>query len=648
MTSRHDRDAAASASAASLGPLDIHLFREGTHARLYDKLGAQCVEQDGTPGVTFTVWAPNAASVSVIGDFNDWTPGQSPLESMGEVGLWRGFVPEVAVGARYKYHIASTVNGYRVDKADPFALRSEAAPATASIVWNLDYTWGDEEWVKERNRSTAHGRPFSIYEVHLGSWRRDGDRMLSFRELTPLLIEHAKRVGFTHIELMPITEHPFYGSWGYETTGYFATTSRYGTPQDLMFLIDSLHQAGVGVILDWVPAHFPTDEHGLGFFDGTHLYEHADPKQGFHPEWNTAIFNYGRNEVRSFLLSSALFWIEKFHVDGLRVDGVASMLYLDYGRKEGEWIANEHGGRENLQAVAFLKQLNEVIASRSPSIVTIAEESTSWPHVTGHTDTGGLGFTMKWDLGWMHDTLEYLGRDPVVRKYHHNQLTFRGMYAWSEAFVLPLSHDEVVHGKGTLLDKMWGDEWQRYANLRLLLAYMFAQPGKKLLFMGSELAPLTEWNHDVGLNWGLRDDLKHRQVELLTGELNRLYRSEPSLHELDFDPSGFVWIEANDGDRSIVSFVRRGRDAKDTMAIVFNFTPVPRDNLRIGVPFGGHWDEILNTDALELGGSGRGSLGSVEAAPVRSHGREWSVNLELPPLAAIFLRPRPKKGETGQ
>ena len=618
------------------GELDAHLMREGKHPRLHDKLGAHPVEG----GTHFATWAPHAAAVSVIGEFNGWKPGATPLASLGETGVWQGFVPNVGKGALYKLHIKSKVRNYEVAKADPYALRQEPPPGTASFVWTLDYEWRDADWMKTRAARSACPAPVSIYEVHLGSWMRvpeEGNRSLTYREIAPKLVDYVTKLGFTHVELMPLTEHPFFGSWGYETTGYFAATSRYGTPEDLMALIDALHAAGIAVILDWVPAHFPTDEHGLVYFDGTPLYEHPDRRLGFHPEWNTSIFDFGRQEVRSFLLSSALFWLERYHVDGLRVDGVASMLYRDYGRKQGEWIPNAKGGNEYFEAVELLQRLNDAIAREQPAAITIAEESTAWPKVTGTTSEGGLGFSYKWDMGWMHDTLHYLSRDPIHRSHHHNQLTFRGMYAWSERFVLPLSHDEVVHGKGSLLGKMPGDRWQKLANLRLLYAYQWSQPGKKLLFMGGELAQWSEWNHDSSLDWHLLDDVSHRQVQLLVGELNRLYRTEPALHELDCEPAGFQWLVAGDAERSVLVYERIAKNDQRVICAL-NFTPVPRFNYRIGVPRAGIWSEILNTDATELGGSGHGNLGSVEAAPVRANDRPFSLTLTLPPLGAVFMR----------
>lgn len=541
----------------------------------------------------------------------------------------------------YKYHIASHYNGYRVDKADPFAFYHQVPPETASVVWRPEYAWGDGEWRSERHRHNALETPIAIYEVHLGSWMRvpeEGDRWLTYRELAPKLAEYVARLGFTHVEFLPVMEHPFYGSWGYQSTGYFAPTSRHGMPQDFMYLIDYLHQHGIGVILDWVPSHFPNDAHGLGFFDGTHLYEHADPRKGFHPDWDSFIYNYGRKEVQSFLISSAFFWLDKYHADGLRVDAVASMLYLDYSRKEGEWIPNEYGGRENLEAIAFLRRLNQEVYQNFPDVQTIAEESTAWPMVSRPTYVGGLGFGFKWDMGWMHDTLVYMTKDPVFRRYHHNQLTFRMIYAFSENFVLPLSHDEVVHGKGSLLGKMPGDDWQKFANLRLLLGYMYAQPGKKLLFMGGEFGQWREWEHDSSLEWHLLAYAPHISLQQWLERLNWLYRTEPALHELDLSPAGFEWIDANDSDNSVLSFIRKGRSLADMIVVVCNFTPVPRLNYRVGVPQGGFWREILNSDASEYAGSGHGNLGGVEATPIPSHGRMYSLNLTLPPLAAVFFK----------
>jgi 1,4-alpha-glucan branching enzyme len=630
---------------AFLGQQDVYLFNEGSHVRLYERLGAHVGVLEGVEGTHFAVWAPNAERVAVVGDFNNWHGGRHRLRLRGASGIWEGYVPGVAPGALYKFRI-SPRNGARVlEKADPFAFASELPPKTASVVWDLEYEWGDRAWMSSRGKRNALDAPISLYELHTGSWRRvakEGNRSLSYRELAVALAEYVVDLGFTHVELLPVMEHPFYGSWGYQTTGYFAPTSRYGTPQDLMFLVDTLHQAGVGVVLDWVPSHFPADEYALATFDGTHLFEHADPREGRHPDWDSLIFNYGRHEVRSFLLSSALFWLERYHVDGLRVDAVASMLYRDYSRKEGEWIPNEYGGRENLEAIGFLRRLNEEVYGAFPDVQTYAEESTAWPMVSRPTYLGGLGFGLKWDMGWMHDTLEYLKRDPIHRRFHHNELTFRAIYASNENFLLPLSHDEVVHGKGSLVGRMPGDRWQELANLRLLFAYQFAQPGKKLVFMGGELAQASEWNHDAALEWQLLDDEAHAGVRRLLADLARLYAGEPALHELDCDPAGFEWIDANDAPTSVVSFLRRGREADD-VAVVCNFTPVVLRNYRLGVSQAGVWRELLNSDATIYGGTGQGNLGGVEAVPVTFHGRPWSLVLTLPPLAALFLTPAPSE-----
>jgi 1,4-alpha-glucan branching enzyme len=620
---------------------DLYLFNEGSHFGLYEKLGAHQMTVGGKEGTYFAVWAPDAKQVSVAGDFNDWDKESHPLRPKGQSGIWEGFIPGVGEGTLYKYHIASRYGAYRVDKADPFAFYSEVPPKTASVVWDLGYTWGDQEWMESRGRHNALGAPIAIYEVHLGSWMRvpeEGNRSLSYRELALRLADHVKRMGFTHVEFLPIMEHPFFGSWGYQSTGYFAPTSRQGTPQDFMYLVDHLHQQGIGVILDWVPSHFPTDEHGPGFFDGTHLYEHAYPQKGLHPDWDSFIFNYGRSEVQSFLASSALFWLDTYHADGLRVDAVASMLYLDYSRKAGEWMPNKYGGRENLEAIAFLRRLNEEVYRRHPDVQTIAEESTAWPMVSRPTYAGGLGFGLKWDMGWMHDTLQYVGRDPVHRRYHHSELTFRMIYAFHENFVLPLSHDEMVHGKGSLLGKMPNDDWQKFANLRLLLAYMYAQPGKKLLFMGGEFGQWQEWHHDESLEWHLAQYDRHAGLQRLVEDLNRVYRAEPALHELDCDPAGFEWIDANDSESSVINFIRKGSPTDDIVLVVCNFTPTPCQDYRVGVPRGGFWQELLTSDAEEYWGSGHGNLGGAEAAPIGFHGRPYSLNLTLPPLAAVFLK----------
>jgi 1,4-alpha-glucan branching enzyme len=620
---------------------DLFLFNEGSHYRLYEKLGAHPMTVDGVKGTYFAVWAPNAEPVSVMGEFNGWNKLSHPLHPKGQSGIWEGFIPGVAQGTIYKYYVVSHHRGYSVEKADPFAFYNETPSKTASIVWDLNYSWGDQAWMEKRHARNALDAPISIYEVHLGSWRRvpeEGNRHLSYRELAPRLAEYLKQLGFTHVEFLPVMEHPFYGSWGYQSTGYFAPTSRYGTPQDFMYLVDYLHQHDIGVLLDWVPSHFPNDEHGLGYFDGTHLYEHGDPRQGIHPDWNSFIFNYGRQEVRSFLLSSALFWLDKYHVDGLRVDAVASMLYLDYGRKEGDWIPNQYGGHENLEAIAFLRHLNEAIYQEKPDVQIIAEESTAWPMVSRPTYVGGLGFGLKWDMGWMHDTLEYMTKDPVYRKYHHNNLTFRLIYAFFENFILPLSHDEVVHGKGSLLGKMQGDDWQKFANLRLLLGYMYAQPGKKLLFMGGEFGQWREWVHDESLEWHLLQFSPHSGLQQWVSDLNRVYRGQPALYQVDFDSAGFEWIDCNDVEHSVVSLIRKGRSRDDIIAVVCNFTPVTHFNYRIGVPQPGFWKELLNSDAREYGGSGQGNLGRVEAAPIPLHGRPYSLTITLPPLAAVFFK----------
>jgi 1,4-alpha-glucan branching enzyme len=624
---------------------DLYLFNQGTHDRLYQKLGAHVISAEGKAGTHFAVWAPDAERVSVIGDFNGWNKAAHPLRPTGASGIWQGFIPGLGAGLAYKYHIVSRYHGYKVDKADPFAFATELPPKTASVIHAFDYAWQDQQWMEQRQRRNALEAPLSIYEVHLGSWRRvpeEQNRPLTYRELAPLLADYVTRMGFTHVELLPVMEHPFYGSWGYEITGYFAPTRRYGMPEDFQYLVDVLHQHGIGVILDWVPAHFPSDEHGLGYFDGTHLYEHADPRKGFHPDWDSFIFNYGRNEVRSFLFSNALFWLDKYHIDGLRVDAVASMLYLDYSRKNSEWIPNEYGGRENLEAISLLRRFNEVVYKNYPDVQTFAEESTAWPMVSRPTYVGGLGFGFKWDMGWMHDTLAYMTLDPAYRKYHHNQLTFRMLYAFTENYVLPLSHDEVVHGKGALLAKMPGDEWQKFSNLRLLYGYMFGQPGKKLLFMGSELGMWNEWNHDTSLDWHVLDDPRHRGIQQWVTDLAHLYRSEPALYELDNSPAGHEWVVANDSDQSILCFLRKGKPGAATLLIACNFTPVPRSGYRVGVPVEGFWRELLNSDAEVYGGSGQGNSGGVRALPNRSHGHAFSLDLTLPPLATIMLRSEPQ------
>ena len=621
---------------------DIYLYREGMHSTLYDKLGAHSGEVAGVAGTFFAMWAPNANAVSIIGDFNGWDTGAHRLAVRAdESGIWETFVPAVGHGDCYKYHITSHEGAYSVEKGDPFAFFWECPPRTASRVWDLSYEWNDADWMRSRREHNALHAPTSVYEVHLGSWRRaadDGGRFLSYRELAEQLPAHVKELGFTHVELMPITEHPFYGSWGYQTTGYFAPTARYGNPEDFMFLVDRLHQHDIAVILDWVPSHFPDDQHGLSYFDGTYLYEHADPKQGYHPEWKSCIFNYNRHEVRAFLISSALFWLDRYHIDGIRVDAVASMLYLDYAREEGEWIPNEHGGNEDLAAVSFLRNLNEAIYREHPDVQSIAEESTSWQMVSRPTYLGGLGFGMKWNMGWMHDTLKYFAKDPVHRKYHHNDLTFSIWYAFAENFLLPLSHDEVVHGKGSLLGKMSGDDWQRFANLRLLLGYMYGHPGKKLLFMGTELAQWSEWNHEESLQWQLLEHPPHQGMLQWIRDLNRMHASEPALHQQDFGAEGFEWIDANDWQDSTISFLRKGRAEGAYVLVVCNFTPVVRNDVRVGVPRDGRWQEVLNSDAECYGGSGQGNLGGVLADSIEAQGRAHSLCLTLPPLSVLFFK----------
>jgi 1,4-alpha-glucan branching enzyme len=622
---------------------DLYLFNEGSHYRLYDKMGAHLIESKGVQGTIFSVWAPNARNVYVIGSFNGWDHSSHPLQPRGSSGIWEGFIPGASKGTVYKFHIVSNHHGHRVDKADPIGLLHEKPPRTASVVWDLESSWNDADWLSKRAERNSLHAPMSVYEVHMGSWMRvpeEHSRPLTYREIAPRLAEYASKLGFTHVQFLPIMEHPFYGSWGYQTTGYFAPTARYGTPQDFMYLVDYLHQHNLGVILDWVPSHFPTDAHGLAYFDGTHLYEHADTRQGFHPDWKTLIFNYGRAEVRSFLMSSAMFWLERYHIDGLRVDAVASMLYLDYSRKEGEWIPNKFGGRENLEAIEFLRRFNLEAYKEHPDIQTIAEESTSYPMVSRPVYLGGLGFGLKWDMGWMHDTLEYFQHDPIFRQYHHNALTFRMLYSFHENFVLPLSHDEVVHGKGSLLNKMPGDDWQKFANLRLLFAYMYAQPGKKLLFMGGEFGQYREWSHDRSLDWHLLEGPLHRGLLAWMEQLNRAYRSEGALHWFDNDPQGFEWVDCNDAPASVISLLRKGKSADDAVLIACNFTPVPRVGYKVGVPSAGYWKEILNSDAREYGGGGIGNMGGAEALAESVHGRPYSLRLTLPPLGALFLKRR--------
>ncbi|MDD4904661.1 MAG: 1,4-alpha-glucan branching protein GlgB [Methylobacter tundripaludum] len=627
--------------ASLLTDLDIYLFKQGSDFRLYEKLGSHGITVDGVKGTHFAVWAPNASAVSVIGDFNQWNAALNALQlRTDDSGIWEGFIADVTVGAIYKYRIVSR-DGKIADKGDPFAFCSEMPPLTASRVWELDYAWNDTDWMAQRGEKNRLNAPCSIYEVHLGSWRRvpeDGNRSLTYREMAEWLPRYVAELNFTHVEFMPLTEHPFYGSWGYQTVGYFAPTARYGTPQDFMFLVDTLHQHGIGVIMDWVPSHFPSDAHGLGYFDGTHLFEHADPRQGFQPEWHSSIFNYGRHEVRAFMTSSALFWLDKYHIDGLRLDAVASMLYLDYGRKEGEWIPNSKGGRENLDAITFLRNLNEAIYRDYPDTQTFAEESTAWPMVSRPGNVGGLGFGLKWNMGWMHDTLGYFAEDPLNRKYHHAQIIFSIWYAFSENFVLPLSHDEVVYGKGSLIGKMPGDEWQQFANLRLLYGYMWGHPGKKLLFMGCEFGQKREWQHDESLEWEVLQYPMHSGLRRWIEDLNRFYRSEAALYQQDFSRDGFQWMDCNYAEKSVVSFVRRGYNPDDTLLVVCNFTPVVRENYLVGVPSGGYWQEVLNSDTELYGGSGVGNFGGVEAGPVSAGDMFHSLMLRLPPLGVLFFK----------
>jgi 1,4-alpha-glucan branching enzyme len=634
---------------------DLFLFNQGTHHRLYEKLGARVIAAGarGAPGTAaaevagtyFAVWAPNAERVSVIGDWNGWHDGATPLFARGESGIWEGLVPAVGAGARYKYRIVSR-RGAHLEKADPFGFAHEMPPATASIVWDGRHGWQDGEWMTSRAARNGRGAPLSAYEVHLGSWRKRPDGYsLDYRTAGDQLADHCAALGFTHVELMPVMEHPFYGSWGYQVTGFFAPTARYGHPEDLMAMVDTLHRRGIGVIIDWVPAHFPTDAHGLGLFDGTHLFEHADPRRGFHPDWTSYIFNYSRHEVRSFLLSSAFYWLDRFHVDGLRVDGVASMLYRDYSRKPGEWIPNDDGSNHDADAVHFLQDLNRAVYGAFPGVQTIAEESTAWGGVSRPPETGGLGFGFKWDLGWMHDTLAYLHRDPVHRRHHLDQITFRALYANTENYVLPLSHDEVVHGKGSLLSKMPGDDWQKFASLRLLYGYQWTLPGKKLLFMGGELGAWQEWHHDGSLDWELLRWPPHAGIERWVADLNAAYRGRPALHVRDVEPGGFEWIAADDRDNCVLVYLRRGADVDPPVVIACNFTPVPRHEYRVGLPAGGRWREILNSDAAAYGGSNVGNLGGVLAEPTPWHGHSWSAPITLPPLGCVLLAPDDEAGD---
>ncbi|MDR4482780.1 MAG: 1,4-alpha-glucan branching protein GlgB [Nitrospirales bacterium] len=626
-----------------ISDFDLHLFGEGKLYKAYEQLGAQVCTHQGVQGVNFAVWAPNAKRVSVVGDFNEWDGRRHPMRSRGGGGIWELFIPDMHDSAVYKFEILPQNGDAPFLKADPYASSAELRPKTASVVRDLSgYEWRDGEWMAARQTCDPLAQPWSIYEVHLGSWRRvpeEGSRWLTYSELAQTLIPYLKDMGFTHIELMPVTEHPFDGSWGYQATGYFAPTSRFGTPAQFMAFVDFCHQAGIGVLMDWAPAHFPEDPHGLAWFDGTNLYDHSDPRLGFHPEWNSRIFNYGRTEVKNFLINSALSWFDRYHIDGLRVDAVASMLYLDYARKSGEWIPNKFGGRENLEAVEFLKDLNAVAHQEHPGIVMIAEESTAWPGVSRPTYVGGLGFTFKWNMGWMHDTLDYFSLDPIYRRYHQHNVTFGLVYAFTENFVLPLSHDEVVHGKKSLLDKMPGDDWQRFANLRALYGHMWGHPGKKMLFMGCEIGQWWEWNHDDSLQWHLLEYDRHRGLQRYVGDLNRLYASQPALHQVDYDWTGFQWIDLHDSDHSTLTYFRRAKDPSDIVVCVLNLTPVPREAYRMGVPTAGYYRELLNSDSEAYGGSNMGNAGGVQAEDLPWHGQPFSVVITLPPLAAVFFKP---------
>lgn len=627
-----------------LTDFDLHLIGEGTHYKNYEKLGAHVMEIDGIKGVHFAVWAPNAKRVSVIGDFNHWDGKRHPMNALGDSGIWEIFIPGLDEGELYKFEVKSKYRGYKEQKADPFAFYFEVRPKTAAIVYNIEnkHQWQDAEWMAIRRKKNWFESPITIYEAHLGSWMRvpeDNNRFLTYRELADKLIPYVKELGFTHIELLPISEHPLDASWGYQTIGYFAPTSRHGRPEDFMYFVDKCHQNGIGVIIDWVPAHFPKDAHGLGYFDGTCLYEHEDPRKGEHRDWGTLIFNYGRNEVANYLISNALFWLEKYHIDGLRVDAVASMLYLDYSREPGDWIPNIYGGNENLEAIDFLKKFNEVVHQYHPGILTIAEESTAWPGVSRPTYLGGLGFSMKWNMGWMHDTLEYFSKDSIYRKYHTNNLTFSMLYAFTENFILPFSHDEVVHGKRSMLDKMPGDMWQKFANLRALYGYMYGHPGKKLLFMGSEFGQWREWNFDESLDWHLLQYEPHRRLQRFVSDLNCLYKTEPAMHEVDFEWYGFEWIDFHDSDNSVISFIRRAKNHDDFLVFVFNLTPVPRFGYRIGIPKVGFYREILNSDSEIYWGGNIGNGGGIYADNIPCHGRHYSLNLILPPLSVLIFKP---------
>ncbi|MCX8129878.1 MAG: 1,4-alpha-glucan branching protein GlgB [Clostridia bacterium] len=623
---------------------DIHLFNEGNHHKIYEKLGAHICKVNGVDGTLFAVWAPCAKRVSVVGNFNQWDGRRHQMRNLGCSGVWEIFIPGICKGDVYKYEI-KTHFGEIYKKADPYAFYAELRPDTASIVYDIEgYQWGDKDWIKERENSNILEKPVSIYELHLGSWKKkiddDDNGFFSYRELADQLVEYVKEMGYTHIEILPVSEHPFDGSWGYQVTGYFAATSRYGEPKDFMYFVDKLHQNGIGIIVDWVPAHFPKDGHGLARFDGTALYEHEDCRQGEHLDWGTHIFNYGRNEVRNFLVSNAVFWFEKYHIDGLRVDAVASMLYLDYGKNHGEWIANKYGGRENLDAVEFIRQLNHTVYSYFPGVMMIAEESTSWPLVSKPPYMGGLGFSFKWNMGWMNDFLKYVSMDPIYRKYHHNLLTFAIMYAYSENFILVLSHDEVVHGKCSMLNKMPGDYWQKFAGLRNSYGFMYGHQGKKLMFMGCEFGQFIEWKYKTGLDWLLLDYDMHRKMQAYVRDLNRLYRTEKALYEVDFSYDGFEWIDCNDSDHSIVSFLRKGKDWHDMLIFVCNFTPVVYDHYRIGVPFDCYYEEILNSDSEIYGGSNVGNCGGLQAEEIATHGKPYSVGMRIPPLATVVLKPK--------
>jgi len=629
--------------ASPLTDFDLYLFNEGTHARVYQKLGAHLMTTpDGRTGVFFAVWAPNADAVSIIGDFNQWNAEATPLQPRGSSGIWEAFVPELGQGTLYKYSLRPRFAQHRIDKADPYGFAAEVRPRTASVVWDTTtYAWQDQEWCANREQRQAFDAPISIYEVHLGSWKRvpDTNGFLTYRDLAHQLAEYCQLMGYTHLELLPVSEHPFDPSWGYQTVGYFAPTSRFGSPDDFKAFVDILHQAGIGVLLDWVPAHFPRDPHGLASFDGSSLYEHSDPRQGEHPDWGTKIFNYGRHEVRSFLLSNALFWVEEYHIDGLRVDAVASMLYLDYSREAGEWVPNQFGGRENLDAISFLQRMNEVVHTEQPGTLTIAEESTAWPLVSRPPYMGGLGFSLKWNMGWMHDTLEYISKEPIHRRWHHNDLTFSLLYAFHENFVLPFSHDEVVHGKGSLLNKIPGDAWQKFATLRLLYGYMFGHPGKKLLFMGQDFGQGDEWTEARSVDWHLLQYPLQSGLQRCVADLQRVYREEGALHQVDFDWHGFEWLESHDNENSVFAFLRRGHDPHDIVVVAMNFTPVPRFDHRVGVPTGGAWREIFNTDSSLYGGGNLGNGGHVWALDEHWAGRPHCVSLTIPPLGAVMLKP---------